>query len=337
MSMVGGYPRPHWLQGRVFGSLHEPLYRSSAIRVAYEDACRLCAQDQERAGLDILADGQQYFDWESPGLQLEPIFHYITEMLGGIKPWGPPNAQPKYAKFYQAVVAEKVTWARPIFEGVVAAMQDATDKPFKIAFLGPAQNSVIVEDRHYNDGKALAMDIAAALNEELKYLLGRGLEAVQLIDVLPPYTQDMWQIEVMDQLFNGVDALKIWHVCYGSVDGQTDVWEDLSREMMPLFHAAKVDAVHLEFSHREFGGIDAFREFPTDKALGIGVIDTKDTNVESADDVADKIRKVLGADIVPAERLLIMPDCGLGYFSRSVASAKLMAMGDGVRMVRAEL
>jgi 5-methyltetrahydropteroyltriglutamate--homocysteine methyltransferase len=174
-------------------------------------------------------------------------------------------------------------------------------------------------------------------NQELKYLVERGLEAIQLIDVLPPYTQDMWQIEVMDRLFDGVDALKLWHICYGSVDGPTDVWEDKSREMMPLFHEANVDAVHIEFSHREFGGIEAFRDFPTDKALGIGVIDAKDTNVEAPEDVADRIRKVLNADIMPPERLLIMPDCGLGYFSRSVASAKLKAMGAGVEMVRAEL
>ncbi len=80
-SMIGGYPRPHWLQGRVFGSLHEPLYRSMDLRIAYEDAVRLAAQDQEWAGLDILADAQQYMPWETPAFQIEPIFHYNTEML----------------------------------------------------------------------------------------------------------------------------------------------------------------------------------------------------------------------------------------------------------------
>jgi len=217
-------------------------------------------------------------------------------------------------------------------------MKAATDKPFKVAFLGPAQNSIIVDDRHYNDNVALAMDIAAALNTELKYLQGQGLEALQLIDVLPPYTQEMWQIEVMNRMFDGLEGVtKLWHICYGSVDGQTDVWEDKGKDMMPLFSEANVDAVHIEFTHREFGELEDFRGFPDDKALGIGVIDSKDTNVETPEQVADRIRKVLNADIVPPERLLIMPDCGLGYFSRSVASAKLKAMGDGVRMMREEL
>jgi methionine synthase II (cobalamin-independent) len=171
-SMVGGYPRPHWLHGRVFGSLHEPLYRSTAIRVAYEDAVRLCAQDQERAGLDILADGQ------------------------------------------------------------------------------------------------------------------------------------------------------------------TDVWEDKAADMMPLFADADVTVVHLESCHRDYRELDAYRRFPNDKVLGLGFIDVKDTNVETPEKVAGNIKRVLEAEIVPPERLFVMPDCGLGYCSRSVAAGKLRAMGEGVRMAR---
>jgi 5-methyltetrahydropteroyltriglutamate--homocysteine methyltransferase len=334
-SMVGGYPRPHWLQGRVFGSLHEPLYRSTAIRVAYEDAVRLCAQDQERAGLDILADGQQYFDWETPGMQLEPIFHYITEMLEGFQPWGPPNPVPKYAAFYMADCVGEIRRVRSLFDGVLVAMQGATAKPFKISFLGPSQNSVIVHDLHYKDNKALAMDLATALNEELRYLHGRGLECIQIIDVLPPYTQEHWQIDVLNHLVEGLDdVIKLWHVCYGSVDGQTDVWEDKAADMMPLFADADVTVVHLESCHRDYRELDAYRGFPKDKVLGLGFIDVKDTNVESPEKVAGNIKRVLEAEIVPPERLFVMPDCGLGYCSRSVAAGKLRGMGEGVRMAR---
>jgi 5-methyltetrahydropteroyltriglutamate--homocysteine methyltransferase len=337
-SMIGGYPRPHWLQGRVFGSLQEPLYRSSAIRVAYEDAVRLCAQDQERAGFDILADGQQYFDWEAPGVQLEPIFHYITEMLEGFRPWGPPNPVAKYSAFYMAECVGKVQRTRSLFEGILVAMQHATTKPFKIAFLGPSQNSVIVHDLHYNDNKALAMDLAVALNEELRYLQSRGLEAIQIIDVLPPYTQEHWQIDILNRLVEGLDdVIKFWHICYGSVDGQTDVWEDKAADMMPLFADADVTAIHFESAHRDFRELDAYRKFPEDKVLGLGFIDVKDTNVEKPEAVADNIKRVLHAGVVPPERLLVMPDCGLGYCSRSVASAKLKAIGEGVQMVREEL
>ena len=128
-SMIGGYPRPHWLQGRVFGSMHEPLYRGMDLRIAYEDAVRLAAQDQELAGLDILADAQQHMPWESPAFQIEPIFHYNTEMLGGFRPWGPPNSIKKYEKFYMSECVEKIHWVRPIYEGVLSAMKEQPTSP----------------------------------------------------------------------------------------------------------------------------------------------------------------------------------------------------------------
>ena len=150
-SAVSAFPRPHWLQGRVLGTLNEPVYRSHNLRVAYEDASKICAREQEKAGLDILCDGAQYYEWEAPGFQLEPIFHFIPEILGGIPPYGPPGDGVKYAPFYKAVVNDKIEWMRPIFESVVNAMKGATDKPFKVAFLGPAQQSIILDDQYYGD------------------------------------------------------------------------------------------------------------------------------------------------------------------------------------------
>lgn len=335
MSAVSAFPRPHWLQGRVLGTLNEPVYRSHNLRVTYEDAVKLCAREQEAAGLDVLTDGAQYYEWEAPGFQLEPIFHFIPENLGGFTPYGPPGDGEKYKPFYKAKVVGKVEWVRPIFESVVTAMQGATDKPFKVAFLGPAQQSIIVDDQHYGDPVELAFDLARAMNKELKYLASIGLEAVQLIDVLAPYTQDMWQIEAQNIMFDGVDVMKFWHVCYGSVDGQRDVFDGKAPDMMPLFKESSADVIHLEFTSRGFDELAAFRDFPTDKVLGVGVVDAKNTHVESPEQIADRIRTAL--EVVPADRLLIAPDCGLGYFSRTMAYAKLRAMGEAVRQVRAEL
>ncbi len=335
LSAVSAFPRPHWLQGRVLGSLNEPVYRSNNLRVTYEDACKLCAREQEEAGLDILTDGAQYYEWEAPGFQLEPIFHFIPECLGGFKPYGPPGEGAKYGPFYKAIVHDKVTWERPIFEPVVYAMQNATKKPFKVAFLGPAQQSILVDDRHYGDPKKLAMAIAAAMNKELKYLVEIGLEAVQLIDVLAPYTQDLWQIEAQNAMFDGVKAIKFWHICYGSVDGQRDVFEGKAAQMMPLFKECSADVIHLEFANKGFDELDAFRNFPKNKVLGVGVVDAKNTVVETPEVIAGRIRNAL--KIVPADRLLVAPDCGLGYFSRTVAYAKLRAMGEATRQVRKTL
>jgi 5-methyltetrahydropteroyltriglutamate--homocysteine methyltransferase len=197
-------------------------------------------------------------------------------------------------------VTEKVEWVRPIFEGVVYAMKLATDKPFKVAMLGPAQQSIILHNEYYEDNVALARDIAVALNQELRYLVSQGLEAVQLIDVLPPYTNDPWQIEVQETMFDGVDATVFWHVCYGSGDGQRGVFEDKAVDMMPVFKESPADVIHLEFTNKGFGELEAFRDFPVDKVLGVGVVDAKNTQVETPEVIADRIRRAL--DVVPPFR-----------------------------------
>ena len=335
VSAVSAFPRPHWLQGRILGCGTEPTYRSHNLRVAYEDACKLTAREQELSGLDILCDGAQYYEWEAPGFQLEPIFHFIPENLGGIDNFGPPGDGAKYAPFYKGTVHSKVEWVRPIFEAVAYAMQQATDRPFKVAMLGPAQQSIILNDQHYGDGVALAKDIARALNKELHYLQNMGMEAVQLIDVLPPYTQDMWQIECQQIMFEGIDMIKFWHVCYGSVDGQRDIFDNHAAGMMPLFRESPCDVIHLEFTNKDFVELEAFGEFPTDKVLGVGVVDAKNTMVEPVEQIADRIRRAL--KVIPADRLLVAPDCGLGYFSRTTAYAKLRHMGQAAAEVRAAL
>jgi 5-methyltetrahydropteroyltriglutamate--homocysteine methyltransferase len=254
----------------------------------------------------------------SAGISSSADLPFHTGESGGFAPYGPPGDGAKYKPFYKAIFNGPVTWVRPIFESDVNAMQGATKKPFEVAFLGLAQQSIIVDDRHYGDGVALAKDIAVAMNTELKYLVSMGLEAVQLIDVLAPYTQDEWQMDVQDMF-----------------DGQRGVFEGKVDAMLPLFARSKADVIHLETANRGFDELDALAKFPKDKVLGSGVIDAKATMVESPELIATRIRK--GLEAVPPDRLLISPDCGLGYFSRTVAYAKLRAMGTATHLVRKTL
>jgi len=113
------------------------------------------------------------------------------------------------------------------------------------------------------------------------------------------------------------------------------VFEAKTADMMPLFKESTADVIHLESCATEFSDLEAYRDFPTDKVLGLGVVDAKNLHAETPEIIADRIRKRL--EIVPADRLLVAPDCGLGYFSRTAAYAKLRNMGEAVAMVRAEL
>jgi 5-methyltetrahydropteroyltriglutamate--homocysteine methyltransferase len=93
--------------------------------------------------------------------------------------------------------------------------------------------------------------------------------------------------------------------------------------------------IHLEFTNKGFGELEAFGDFPTDKVLGVGVVDAKNTMVDSVEQIADRIRRAL--KVIPADRLLVSPDCGLGYFSRTTAFAKLRNMGQAAEEVRRSL
>src|SRR5258707_13553329 len=138
----------------------------------------------------------------------------------------------------------------------------------------------------------MAMDMATALNEEFKYLRSLGLEAIQIIDVLPAYTQDLWQIQAVNRMLEGLDDLiSFWHICYGSVDAQTDVWEDKAAEMMPMFESATVTAIHFEPAHRDFREMESYRSFPRNKALALRFIAVKDPNLETPEPVANRIRR----------------------------------------------
>lgn len=105
--------------------------------------------------------------------------------------------------------------------------------------------------------------------------------------------------------------------------------------MMSLFKISKADVIHMEFTSKGFDELAAFEAFPKDKVLGIGVVDAKNTQVETPEQIAERIKK--GLEVVPPDRLLVAPDCGLGYFSRTVAYAKLRAMGEATRQLRKKL
>lgn len=336
-TMPGGYPRPHWLQGRVFGSAKTPLYTGMAQRVSYEDAVRLCCEDQQRAGLDLLADGMQYEDYEAHGYQIDVIFHYIAEMLDGFTRFGPPNPTPQWSAYYVSQCVDDIRWRRPIYQGVVDAAKRATDAPMKLGIVGPAQLTLMVEDLHYHDKRALALDLAAALNEELKYLHRTfTLDAVQITDISSHYLSEPWQVEANNRLFEGLDdVLKVQHVCYGRTEGQVAVWENKVAEVMSVFADTNLDVLMHEMAGRDFAEIASFKNFPSDRILCAGVINDHEMQIEQVEDVVDGIRRI--ADVVPPERLMVSPDCGLRWLPRHVAAQKLVVMGEAARTVRAEL
>ena len=341
---VGSLPRPVFMTGKVFGTgVDAPEFPSFHARELYHAAVALTVKDQLDAGLDIVTDGGQHYENETDH-ELAEIFHMLPHRMEGYVPYGDRIVfGAADLPIWKPTVVGPVAWRRPIFKPVLEAVKDATDAPVKINFgLGPVTMALMSTDQHYGgDVKALAMDIACAYNAELKDLAARGLEQVQFAEPLTMLFAAMepegWIADVINKALEGVDMYRVMHMCYGHQEGQNLLPRDMlnAAKVFPWAFDIDCDQIHIEMASKAFAEVPAFKGWPADKDLGIGVIDSKDLRAEDPARVAAGIRAVL--DVVPAERVHISSDCSLASFRRVVARKKLAALVQGADIVRREL
>jgi 5-methyltetrahydropteroyltriglutamate--homocysteine methyltransferase len=340
-TIVASYPRAMFLRGKVFppAGVHAPEFPSFEMRTLYRNAVALAVKDMTDAGLDVVTDGCQHYESDSDYEQAE-IFHFYLDRLEGFRPYGPNLFAGHFqdVPVYRPTCVGPIGWVRPIFKPVVQAVLEQTDKPAKVqAAVGPATMSALIDDQHYGDLKALSLDLARALNLELKDMVARGVEMVQFAEVLTFFDPADWVIEAINAAFEGVDAYKIIHICYGQQEGQPGVTELRGAKLFPWLWDLNCDMIQYEMASHAFDDSDvqAISTIPSDKAFGIGVINGKSIVVESPEFVAGGIRKVLR--VVPPERVAVFTDCTLTGMKHIVAKRKLHSIVDGTRIVRAEL
>jgi methionine synthase II (cobalamin-independent) len=334
-TMIGSYPRPTWLTGKVFGELDEPDYLDYGTKERYWDAVQLCVDDQVRAGIDVIADGQQYFESETMH-EYGQVFHFWGHHLAGFRRWGDPIAIDLYAKFHAPMVVDDIEWVRPVYGPTADALRFAAgDRPVKVAVQGPLFLAHCCTDRHYGDMKSLAMDIAKAFNAEFRDLAARGVDWIQIHEPLTYYGEEGWFLDVINTTFEGVDAHRIWHICYGNQGGNPGVEEPRGQDMFPFAFDADVDQIHIEAMRRGPGDLPHLQGLPAHISLGVGVIDVKSMVIERPEDVADLL--VAAAQYVPAERLSVSTDCGMLNLKREHAQRKLAALVQGAEIARQRL
>ncbi len=211
-----------------------------------------------------------------------------------------------------------------------------TDRATKFCVTGPHSLVKRIRDEYYKNEEAFAMDLARILNMELKELVRAGARYIQIDE--PYYSgfpEDLqWGVKVLNTMAEGVDAKIAVHLCYGNRYGKPS-WAGNYRYLFPAILGANVQQLTLEFARRGGEDLELFKEFPNKLEVGVGVIDVKGHDVETPEIVAERIRKALKA--VPAERMYILPDCGLLHLPREVAFAKLRTMVQGAKIVRKEL
>ena len=340
-TIVGSYPRALFLEGKVFPltGVDSPEFPSFRDRTLYRNAVALALKDMTDAGLDVVTDGAQHYESDSDYEQGE-IFHFYLDRLEGFVPYGDPISAGHFENVpvYKPTVTGPIGWRRPIFKPVVEAVVQQTDKPVKVqAAVGPATMSALVTDTHYGDIKALSTDLARALNRELKDMVSRGVDIVQLAEVLTFFDPADWVVEAINTALEGVDAYKVIHICYGQQEGQPGVTELRGSKLFPWLWDLQCDQIQYEMSSHGFhqSDIDAIASLPADKDFGVGVVNGKSLIAESAEDVAAGIRKVMG--VIPPERLMVYTDCTLTGIKHIVAKKKIEAIVAGTQIVRREL
>ncbi|MGH3012047.1 MAG: 5-methyltetrahydropteroyltriglutamate--homocysteine methyltransferase [Gaiellaceae bacterium] len=332
-TVVGSYPQPDWLIDRErLGARLPPRVRAHELwRVpepfleeAQNDATRLAVQDMERAGVDIVTDGEMRresysnrfataldgVDLDNPGVALDRTGH--------------ENPVPR--------VVGPVRRARPVEVGDVEFLRSLTDRRIKITVPGPFTMTQQAQNDHYDDDRSLALAYAGALNDELRDLKAAGADVVQIDE---PYLQARpepareYALEAIDRALAGIEGDTVLHTCFG--------YAHIVKKRLTgypfLGELNDCTATHLSLEAAQPGlDPEVLRSLP-DKVIVLGVLDLGSSEVETPEVVADRIRAALA--VVEPERLVVAPDCGMKYLPRERAFRKLAAMVAGARLAEA--
>ena len=334
-TVVGSYPQPDWLIDRdVLMANSPPRVRMREVwrvderflEAAQDDATRLAIADMERAGLDIVSDGE---------IRRESYFNRFATALSGIdidQPGIVLNRSGKQTPVPR--VTGKVKRLRPVEKRDAEFLRRHTSRAIKITLPGPFTMTQLAKDEHYGDERALAMDYADAVNEEARDLAAAGADFIQLDE---PYLQAhpdkarSYGVEAIERALAGIARPTIVHMCFGYAYVVKDKPSGYS--FLPELDRSSAAQISIEAAQPRLD-LAILSALPK-KTLMVGVLDLGDTAVESPATIEARIAAALAH--VPAERLVVAPDCGMKYLPRDVAFGKLAAMVEATRQVRARL
>jgi 5-methyltetrahydropteroyltriglutamate--homocysteine methyltransferase len=326
-TVVGSYSVPEWLE-RLKTDYYQRRISGQHLAEIHEVAIKAALKDQEQAGIDIVSDGE---------LRRDNDIDYLLARIPGVHI--PHRAKADYYDYYDAEVTRPLPETSGVGLGLAedfAFTREQTDHPIKFSFTGPFSLSRRIRDSAYDDPADLVRALARRLNAEAGELAKAGARLLQIDEpFLAGYPEDVeLAIEAVNLVVDGVDVEWALHVCYGNRYARPS-WEGRYDFLFPAVMGARVDQLVLEFARKGLDDLRLLRQYDWDRSLGLGVIDVKSAEVESADLVARRIRRAL--EFVAAERLVVNPDCGLRHLPAEVARAKLRAMVAGAAQVRAEL
>ena len=334
-TLVGSYPQPDWLVDKQVLLGHGPprvrmkeVWRVAEphLEQAQDDATLLAIRDMERAGLDIVTDGE---------IRRESYFNRFACALEGIdldQPGVVPGRTGKPTTVPRVV--GPIRRARPVEVRDAQFLRASTERLTKMTVPGPFTMTMLALNEHYADDRALALAYADAVNAELKDMKAAGIDVLQIDE---PYLQSAaekgraWGLEAIDRALDGIAGPTALHLCMGYAYVVKQKYTHYS--FLGELERTRVGQVSIEAAEPRLD-LKQLADLPT-KQVMVGVLDLADAAVETPETVAGRIEAALKH--IPAERLIVAPDCGLKYLPRPVAYGKMAAMVEGARRVRAGL
>lgn len=333
--LVGSYPQPDWLidRARLAGRFPPRVRAKELWRVdpehlqeAQDDATVLAVRAQERAGLDVVTDGE---------IRRESYSNHFATALDGVDLDNPgealdrsghPNPVPR--------IVGPIRRRHPVQVRDLEFLRAQTDRPVKMTVPGPFTMAQQAQNDHYPDLAAAAMDYAAAVNAEIRDLYAAGADIVQVDE---PYLQARPQaasefgVAALDRALEGMPEGTAVHVCFGYA---AIIHERPSGySCLPDLATSRAPAVSVETAQSNLDTSE-LRVLEGKKVI-LGVLDLGDMTVEAPHVVAERVRRALPD--VAAEDIVVAPDCGMKYLPRGVAEGKLRAMVEGAAQVREDL
>jgi 5-methyltetrahydropteroyltriglutamate--homocysteine methyltransferase len=334
-SLVGSYPQPEWLIDRAkLAGRFPPRVRAKELwRVApdllaeaQDDATVVAIRAQERAGLDVVTDGE---------IRRESYSNHFATALEGVDVDNPgtaldrsghPNPVPR--------VVGPISRPHPVQVRDLEFLRANTDRPVKMTVPGPFTMSQQAQIEHYADPAEAAMGYADAVNAEIRDLFAAGADVVQIDE---PYMQARpeaareYGVAALQRALEGVTGRTAVHICFGYA---AIIHERPSGySFLPELADVPVQQVSIETAQ---SGLDlgVLRDL-RDKTVILGVIDLSTPEIETAETVADRVRRAF--DYLPPEQVVIATDCGMKYLPRDSANGKMRAMADAAALLREEL
>jgi 5-methyltetrahydropteroyltriglutamate--homocysteine methyltransferase len=334
-TVVGSYPQPDWLVNREMLSKMVPRTRvkelwrvpEQYLQQAQDDATLLAIRDMERAGIDIITDGE---------MRRESYSNHFATALEGIDLEHPGEVQARSGVTKVPRVVGKIKRTRPVEVRDMQFLRASTDRQAKITLPGPFTMGQQVKDDFYNDPIAMCMDYAAAVNEEAHELVKAGADVIQLDEPWlrnNPDEAKRYAVKVINRALEGITVPTVVHLCFGYAAVVPGLSKPTGYSFLPQLADTIAQQISIESAQPKID-LGVLKDLAPKKVM-LGVLDLNDPGIETPQKVAERIRA--GLKFLAPDKLLPAPDCGMKYLPRATAFGKLKAMAEGAALVRKEL